>query len=514
MPCEDPGDRRAPTAPGGPDLFEPIFTSDAVAAATGPAAWLAALLRFERELARAEADAGVVPAEAAEAVAAAADALRVAPGDLAEGARAAGNPVVPLVRALTAAVDAAAGPALGAWVHFGATSQDALDTAAMLVAKEACRLILADAGAAAEAGAALAQAHRTTVMAARTLLQQALPTTFGLKAAGWVVGLCEAEAALERVATGRLAVQLGGAAGTLASLGARGPAVSALLADRLGLADPVMPWHTGRGRVGELAGALAGLANAGAKVALDVVLLAQTEVGEVAEGGGGAHGGSSTLPHKANPATSVAVLAAARRAHAAAGALVASGVHDHERSGTGAWHAEWPSLTDLLRATGGCADGARRVLEGLAVDGDRMAANLAQSHGVLVAERVALDLAPDLGKARAAEIVRQASRRALAEASTLRQALADVAEVTAHRNPAALDELCRVDGYLGAADVLVDRALALHDARREAVPGTAVKAAGGAAGRRGRRGSQGPQGPRGSQGPPPRRRSTEEEGSP
>lgn len=452
-----------PDVPGedDPDLFAPLFTTDAVAAATSAGAWTAALLTFERELARAEADEGAIPLEAADAIAAAADELRPSPSDLSEGARAAGNPVVPLVKRLVAAVGAG-GAGHEAWVHFGATSQDALDTAAMLVARTAARLLLADARAAADAAAVLARAHRDTPMAGRTLLQQALPITFGLEAAGWLVGLDEAAAALARVVEGRLAVQLGGAAGTLAPLGERGPAVVARLAARLGLAEPLLPWHTERGRVAELAGALVGLANAAAKPALDVVLLAQTEVGEVTEGGGAGHGGSSTLPHKANPATSVAVLGAVRRAHGAAGVLSSAGVQDHQRSGTGGWHAEWQSLTDLLRATGGCAGGARRALEGLTVDTERMAANLARSNGVLVAERVALDLAPDLGKAQAATVVGAASRRALGEGRALREVLGETPEVADRRSAEALDELCRTDGYLGSAGTFVDRVLAAH----------------------------------------------------
>lgn len=459
-----PSDPPAP-APGPGSLFDPLFTSDAMDAATSPEAWTAALLAFERELARAEADAGVVPRPAAEAVAGAAGRIHPRPGDLGVAARSAGNPVVPLVRALAAAVDDAPGAAgHGAWAHFGATSQDAMDTAAMLVAREGCRLLLADVGAAADACAALARRHRRTLMTGRTLLQPALPITFGLKVAGWLVGLVEAAAVVERVAAERLAVQLGGAAGSLASLGDRGPAVSARLAERLGLAEAPLPWHTDRGRVVELAGALVGLANAAAKVAFDVVLLAQAEVGEVTEGGGGGHGGSSTMPHKANPVSSVLVLAAARRAHGAAAVLVSSGVQDHERAGTGGWHAEWQALTDLLRAAGGCANGVAAVVDRLTVSPSRMAANLDRTGGVLMAERVALDLAPELGRAPAAEVVGAASRRAIETGCSFRQALAAEPEVARRRDPVALDRLCEPEGYLGANDELIDRALARHDA--------------------------------------------------
>ena len=253
---------------------------------------------------------------------------------------------MPLVRALGEAV---AGPA-AAHVHRGATSQDVLDSAAMLVAHRALGPLLADLRAAAAAAAALAEAHRETPMAGRTLLQQALPMTFGLKAATWLVGLDEAGERLATVRSERLAVQLGGAAGTLAALGGDGIAVLGLLARELGLAEPVLPWHTTRTRPAELAGALGVAAGAIAKVATDVVLLAQTEVGEVREGVAG-RGGSSTLPHKRNPVAATCARACAMRAPGLVATLLGAMAHEHERA-AGAWHAEWRPLADLLTATG------------------------------------------------------------------------------------------------------------------------------------------------------------------
>jgi 3-carboxy-cis,cis-muconate cycloisomerase len=290
-------------------------------------------------------------------------------------------------------------------VHRGATSQDILDTAAALVAQRAVGLIDAELAAASDACAHLADEHRDTVMAARTLLQQAVPTTFGYKAAGWLVALVDARRTLGAV---ELPAQLGGAAGTLAALGDRGLDVLQAYAAELGLQEPVLPWHTRRQPFAELAAALSAAAVAVAKIARDVVLLAQTEVGEVAEGDGGP---SSTMPHKRNPTNAVLADACARHALANAALLVADGVHEHERA-AGAWHAEWAALTTALAATGGAAAAAARSLGGLEVDVERMRSNIVAAT-LSEAERVGAD-------ARAPE------------------------------------------DYLGAANTLIDRALTLH----------------------------------------------------
>lgn len=460
MRTDDPGGV-VPTPSASATLFDPLFTSDAMAAATGADAWVAALLAFERELATAQADLGMVPPAAARAAADATRAVKIDPESLGRAARDAGNPVVPLVRAVRdAATDDMA-------VHRGATSQDAMDTAAMLVAERACRIVLADLDAAARACAALADGHRATVMTGRTLLQPAVPVTFGLKAAGWLVALCEAADATERVRRERLALQLGGAAGTMAAFGAGGPELATALATRLGLADPLMPWHADRSRLVELGAALVLVANAAAKVALDVVLLAQAEVGEATEAPTSGRGGSSTMPQKANPVTSVRILATARRAHAAAAALAAGAVHDHERAATGGWHAEWQPFTDLLRAAGGCAAGVAGLLEGLEVDGSRMEANVEATNGVLVAERIALALSATMGRREAADVVARASRAARAEDRPLRDVLSAMPELEGTLAGANLDDLCDPRRYLGASDALVDRALARHAASRD-----------------------------------------------
>ncbi len=407
------------------ELFAGVLARGAVADAVGDRAWLQAMLDAEAALARAQAAAGVIAAADAEAIAAACDADRFEAAEIGAAATGIGNPVGPLVNALRAAVD---GP-----VHRGATSQDILDTAAMLVARRALAPLLDDLAGAAEAAARLAAEHRDTPMAGRTLLQQAVPTTFGLKAAGWMTGLDEARARLAELRETRLAAQLGGAAGTLAALGEAGLEVRERFAEALGLPEPALTWHTLRGRIGELAGALGVAAGAVAKAARDVTLLAQTEVGEVREG---AAGGSSAMPHKQNPVAAVAALGCAKRAPGLVATLLAAMEQEHERA-AGSWHAEWAPFSDLLGATGSAAAWLRTCLEGLEVDARRMRANLDATGGLLMAERVG----------------RRLSERAMADERPFAEALGD------HLDAAEVERLLDPTTYLGSAGALVDRAL-------------------------------------------------------
>jgi 3-carboxy-cis,cis-muconate cycloisomerase len=344
--------------------FAPIFVPAALRGAVSDGAWLAAMLEAERALARAEASVGVIPAAAADAIAAACEPAGYDVEAVCADGRAVANPAEPLVRVLRERV----GGDAARHVHFGATSQDVVDTAAMLVARRACELVATELDGAAAGCARLAAEHRSTPMAGRTLLQQAVPTTFGAKAAGWLVGLVDAGSGLRGLS---FPVQLGGAAGTLAALGERGTDVLAAFAAELGLAEPVVPWHASRGPVAAVAGALQVAAAAAAKVGTDVVLLAQTEVGEVCEAPGG---GSSTMPHKRNPARAVRARACAALVHANA-VVLTGGEHEHERS-AGAWQAEWPALTEALAQAGGAAAAIRECLEGLDVFPERMRANM------------------------------------------------------------------------------------------------------------------------------------------
>jgi 3-carboxy-cis,cis-muconate cycloisomerase len=356
---------------GGPGLFGAVQRRGPVAAIVGDAAFLEAMLRTEGALARAEARVGLIPAEHADAIAAACQAGRFDVDALGRAAAKAGNPVVPLVEQLRDAV----GGEAAAQVHLGATSQDIIDTATMLVARPALDTIITIVDAAADAAARLATEHRQTVMAGRTLLQQALPTTFGAKAAGWLSGLDDAADLLQSVRDRRLAVQLGGGAGTLAALHPHGPEVTALLAGELGLIAPDMPWHTNRSRIGELAAALGVTAGALAKPARDVTLLAQTEIGEVREGVPG-RGRSSAMAHKRNPVAAITTLADTTQAPGlVATVLTAASAHEHERA-AGAWHAEWHPLRELFTAVGSAAAWLADCLAHLEVDPARMRANI------------------------------------------------------------------------------------------------------------------------------------------
>ncbi len=465
-------DQKEPNARG---LFGGVFARGGVQA--GDTAWLQAMLDAEAGLARALERAGLAPAGSGEAVTAAARADNFDPNELGELAALTGNPVPGLARALARRVAQTAVSA----VHRGATSQDIVDTAAMLLAKRAIDVIQADLAQAAGAAAGLAEAHRATIMIGRTLLQQAVPVTFGLVAAGWLTSVDEARAGLAAVGSQRLAVQFGGAAGTLASLGDDGPRVAALLAEELGLALPLLPWHTDRLRIIDLGAALARVAAALGKIARDVTLLAQSEVGEVSEGGGSSdarndprapaasprRGGSSAMPHKRNPVASIAVLGCTRQVPGLFGILLSNAEHELQRA-AGAWHAEWEPLTALLRLAGSAASWAAELLSGLVVDTARMAANLAATKGLPLAEHVASLLAGVLGGAQAHDLVAEAGARAVGAGLPLRDVLLAVPTLeerlsSAGVTPEQIDAALEPSGYLGASDAFVTAALEAHE---------------------------------------------------
>ncbi len=363
------------------DLFAGTYARGAAAAAVSGEAWLAAMLEVEAALARACENEGLIPPGSAAAIAAACEPTGF---DLARLARDGGEQasvVVPLLAALRARL----GDPVSEYVHLGATSQDVFDTAAMLLARRALEPLLSDVSATAAIAATLADRYRSIATAGRTLLQQALPTSFGLRAAGWMVGLDFARTRLRDVRTRVLAVQMGG------PVGARSPAIARLVAAELGLAEPPLAWHTDRTREAELAGALGTLAGALAKIGRDVTLLAQDEVGELREAGGGGRGRSSAMAHKRNPVAAVSVLACAKRVPGLVATILASMEQEHERA-AGAWQAEWGTLSELLSLTGSAAAWGRELLDGLEVDPARMRENLAR----LGAARVSEALEPDL----------------------------------------------------------------------------------------------------------------------
>ncbi|WP_328499131.1 3-carboxy-cis,cis-muconate cycloisomerase [Streptomyces sp. NBC_00414] len=422
----------------------------AAEAATGDPAFLRALLDAEAALTRAQASLGLAPDEAAAAVTTAAGAARFDVHALALRARAGGNPVIPLVADLGAAVGAGHSP----YVHRGATSQDIMDTATMLVAVRTLDLVLADLARTERALARLAREHRDTVMPGRTLTQHAVPTTFGLKAAGWRSLVLDGRDRV-RAVRDSLPVQLGGAAGTLAAFVAYGASDAGALVEayarELGLATPVLPWHTLRTPVADLAGALAFTAGALGKTAVDVLTLSRTEIRELSEGTGG---GSSAMPHKANPVRATLISAAARRAPQLAATLYGSLAAEDERP-AGAWHAEWEPLRDLLRLVGGAARDAAELTEGLQVHADAMRAHLDLTHGLIVSERLSAELAAVLGRARAKELLTGVARRATSESRPLVELLTEEPGL----KDVDLVSLTDPTQYTGSAGALTDRAL-------------------------------------------------------
>ncbi|MFF2848666.1 3-carboxy-cis,cis-muconate cycloisomerase [Streptomyces sp. NPDC058001] len=447
-------------------LLAPGRAGSAAEAATGDGAFLRALLDAEAALTRAQATVGLAPAEAALALTAAADdTARFDVRDLALRARAGGNPVIPLVADLTAAVPEEYGP----YVHRGATSQDILDTAMMLVASRTLDLVLADLSHTETALARLATTHRNTVMPGRTLTQHAVPTTFGLKAAGWRWLTLDARDRLRGVRDG-LPAQLGGAAGTLAAFqvyagcgqasrraGQVGTTpwdrLPAVYAHELTLKEPKLPWHTLRTPVADLTGALTFTAGALGKLAVDILTLTRTEIAEITEGTGG---GSSAMPHKANPVHATLIAASARRAPGLAATLYGSVAAEDERP-AGAWHAEWEPLRDLLRLVGGAAHHSVALTGGLQVHASTMRAHLDLTHGLIVSERLSAELAPRIGRSRAKALLTDAARRATAEGRALADVLADEPDLA--ELGLDLAELTDPTAYTGSAGALTDRAL-------------------------------------------------------
>ncbi|MFK0255555.1 3-carboxy-cis,cis-muconate cycloisomerase [Streptomyces sp. NPDC090445] len=467
-------------APGGAQgaltdagLLSPVRAGTPAEEAVSDLAWLQAMLDAEAALARAQAGLGTLPEAAADTITRSARADRLDLRELALAARETANPVVGLVQALTRVV-AAEDARAAEYVHRGSTSQDILDTGAMLVAARTLRLIRADLGRTAAALARLAAEHRNTAMAGRTLALQAVPTTFGLKAAGWRQLVLDADERLARIADGGLPVSLGGAAGTLAGYleyaridgaGEREQDPGAYL-DRLveayaaetGLARPALPWHVLRTPVADLAAALAFTAGALGKIAIDVQNLSRTEVGEVAEPAVAGRGSSSAMPHKRNPVLSTLLRSAALQVPVLATGLVQCLVSEDERS-AGVWHAEWQLLREALRLVGGAAHTAVELAEGLSARPVRMHANLMLTGSQVVSERIAAVLAPELGKAAAKQLLTRVSAAAEESGRPLHELLAGEPALQGRWSGEELAALCDPAAYTGGAGALVDRAL-------------------------------------------------------
>ncbi|MEH2536141.1 MULTISPECIES: 3-carboxy-cis,cis-muconate cycloisomerase [unclassified Bradyrhizobium] len=442
-------------------LLAPMLSSAAMRAVCDDTASLQNMLDFEAALARAEAAAGVIPASAADPITSTCRAESFDIAALADAATKAGNLAIPLVKALTANV-AKSDAAAARYVHWGATSQDVIDTAAMLGLRAGIDVLLADIDGAIAGFAGLARRHRHTPVVARTWLQHALPMPFGLKLAEYAAALHRSKLRLQRVRSEGLALQFGGAAGTLAALGDKGLAVAEKLAKELKLPLPDAPWHTHRDRIAEAASVLAIVAGTCGKIARDVSLMMQTDVGEAFEPSGEGRGGSSTMPHKRNPVAAASALAAATVAPNLAATILAAQVQDHERS-AGPWHAEWPTLPTLLLVTSGALAAIVDIAEGLEVDAARMRANLDATDGLIMAEAVAMALAEKIGKSDAHHLIETASKKAVKEKKHLRDVLTADSKITAQLGADSIAKLFEPMAYQGASQALIDRLLASLD---------------------------------------------------
>jgi 3-carboxy-cis,cis-muconate cycloisomerase len=445
-----------------PRLTDKLFTTDAMRALFCDRAVLAGMLAFEAALARALAQAGVIPSTAIAAIAAQCrdDLYDIAA--LSGATAAAGNPAIPLVKALTervAAVDADA----ARFVHWGATSQDAMDTGLVLRLVRALDLVAGGLAALSDALATLARTHATTTLAGRTWLQQATPVTLGLKAAGWLAAVERHRTRVAAASRSIAVLQFGGATGTLAALGDRGLPVAAALADELGLALPDVPWHTQRDGIAEVATTLGLLVGTLGKMARDVALLMQSEVGEAFEPAAPSRGGSSTMPHKRNPVSAAVVLAAATRVPGLVSVMLSAMVQEHER-GLGGWHAEWETLPEICMLAAGALTHATSAIAGLEVDPARMSANLGLTHGLAMAEAVSMALAMHVGKPSAHEIVERACRESALRQRPLLAILDTDAQVRRCLSTRDLERLLDPARYTGQAQAFVARVLATREA--------------------------------------------------
>ena len=432
-------------------LFRDAFGTPAMRAIFEDAALLARYTEVEVALARAQGRLGVIPAQAANDIATGCDSSKLDLARLKQETEVVGYPILPLVRQLAAQCGEA-----GKYLHWGATTQDIMDTAVVLQVREALGLIEKDIAELQSILARQAKRYRDTPMAGRTHLQQALPVTFGYKLAIWLAMLDRHAERLQQLKPRVLVGQFAGAAGTLASLGDRGMDVQKALMEELKLAQPVATWHAARDGLAEAVSFLGLVTGSLGKVAFDVILLASTEVAEVSEPFVQGRGSSSTMPQKRNPISSELILAAAKAVRQHAGLMLDAMVQDYERA-TGPWHAEWIALPEAFILTGGALHQAKFMLDGLVVDEARMRRNLDMTHGLIVAEAVMMGLAPHLGRNEAHDVVYDACRAVAEEGGSLADALARVPEVTRHLDRKALEKLTDPSNYLGAAREMVDR---------------------------------------------------------
>jgi len=435
-------------------FYRDLFGTPAMRAVFSDVILVERWLEVEAALALAEAAVGLIPADAAEAIAAACRLEHVDLEALRAGTELVGYPILPLVRQIARA----AGEPAGGYVHWGATTQDVMDTATALQVRAARRLIEADLAQVLARLERLAAAHRDTVMAGRTHGQQALPITLGYKLAVYVAELRRHQERLAAVAPRAEFVEFAGAAGTLASVGAAGLEVQRRLAEALGLAVPPIAWHTSRDGLAEFVAVLGLLGATLAKLAQEVALLQRSEIGELEEGYQPGRGGSSTMPQKRNPITSEAILGASRQLRQLVPAMLDAMLHDNERA-TGPWHTEWLALPEAAILAHGIVTKSRELLDGLVIRPERMRANLALSGGLINSEAVMMALAPRLGRGRAHDRVQAACLRAIEQGRPLRDELLADPAIAQHLSPDDMDRLLAPESYVGLAATFVDRVL-------------------------------------------------------
>ncbi|WP_043837639.1 3-carboxy-cis,cis-muconate cycloisomerase [Muricoccus aerilatus] len=451
-----------PSTPLDSVLFRDMFGTPGMRAVFSDEALVGRYLEVEVALARAEARCGVIPAEAAERIAAAGADFRPDWERLKRETENVGYPILPLVHQLAEAAGEA-----GRYVHWGATTQDIMDTASVLQVRAALDLVGADIDALRGILAELAARHRDTPMAGRTHLQQALPVTFGYKVAIWLAAMDRHAERLAQLRPRVLLGQFAGAAGTLASLGEDGFRVQEELCRELGLGQPVITWHVARDGLAEAVAFLGLVTGTLAKVATDIMLMMSTEFGgEVMEPFVKGRGASSTMPQKRNPISSEIMLATAKAVRQQVALVLDAMVQDFERA-TGPWHLEWMALPESFLLAASCLHQARFALSGLTVDTERMRANLDMSGGLIVAEAVMMAAAPKLGRQHAHDMVYDACRAAITSGRTLAAALMDVPEVVEALGGAeAVRQRCDPANYLGLAPDMVDHVLEARKAAR------------------------------------------------
>ncbi len=449
----------------GMHLLDGFFRSPSVEPLFSDAAAVQAILDFEAALARAQARSGLISGSAASAIASSCRVDLFDLSSLAQAMPAAGNLAIPLLKQLNAIVGRSSPDALR-YVHFGATSQDALDTGLVVQLRNAIRVIKNDLDDITAALVQLTETHRSTLLVARTWLQHALPTTFGYITAGWLDAFLQHRKRLEDQLENSLVLQFGGAAGTLAALGDRGTQIAKLLAEELALPLPRIPWHAQRERIAETATTLGLLSGTMAKISRDLSLYMQTEVGELSEPPSTGRGGSSTMPHKQNPVAAAAILASTSRVPALITTVLSGLAGEYQRS-LGAWQSEWEVVPEIVRLTAGATHQLAALLPRLTVHSERMRANLDLTHGLIYAEAVSLALSEKLNRASAHRLVESACRCAQFEKRHLRAVLSEDADVTAILKAENIASLFEPANYLGSAGTFIDTVLA---AAREQVP--------------------------------------------